>query len=89
MANPSNPNNPQQPKGVQSTQGGGSHQGSSGQNYSFRCADAGHKECSWEAHGSSPDEILRKAEQHGREKHNITNMDEQTRNQVRSKIRAA
>jgi len=80
MANPSKPD---QPKGVQSAQTGG--QGK----YSFRCADMGQGNCSWEAHGSSQDEVLRKAEQHGREQHNMTNMDENTRNQVRSHIRAA
>lgn len=97
MANPNQPdqpkggetgNRPDQPKGVQSTQTGGQQQGSQ-EKYSLRCADMGHKECSWEARGSSQDEVLRKAEQHGREKHNITNMDENTRNQVRSNIRAA
>ena len=78
-----NPNQPDQPKGVQSAQSGG--QG----NYSFRCADMGNTSCSWETRGSSQDEVLRKAEQHGREKHNITNMDDATRNKVRSNIRAA
>ena len=89
-----NPNQPDQPKGVQSSQGGGQQRsggGSSGGqgNYSFRCADMGNTSCSWEARGSSQDEVLRKAEQHGREKHNITSMDEATRNKVRSNIRAA
>ena len=79
-----NPNQPDQPKGVQSAQSGGG-QG----NYSFRCADMGNTSCAWEARGSSQDEVLGKAEQHGREKHNITNMDEATRNKVRSHIRAA
>ena len=78
-----NPNQPDQPKGVQSSQSGG--QG----NYSLRCADMGNTSCSWEAQGSSQDEVMRKAEQHGREKHNITSMDEATRNKVRSNIRAA
>jgi predicted small metal-binding protein len=91
MANPNKPdqpgtggttNRPDQPKGAQSTTGGQ-------QNYSFRCADMGHMDCSWETRGSSQDEVLRKAEQHGREKHNMSNMDENTRNQVRSHIRAA
>ena len=78
-----NPNKPDQPKGVQSAQGGGQGQ------YSFRCADMGHKECSWEARGSNQDEVLRKVEQHGREQHNMTNIDEDTRNKERSNIRAA
>lgn len=97
MANPNKPdqprsgattNKPDQPRGVQSAQTG-SQSHSSGESYSFRCADAGHKECPWETHGSSPDEVLRRVAQHGREQHHITSMDENTRNQVRSKIRRA
>jgi len=92
MANPNKPdqpgsggttNRPDQPKGVQSAQGGGQ------QNYSFRCSDMGDKNCAWETRGFSQEEVLRKAEQHGREHHNMTNMDEATRNKVRSHIRAA
>lgn len=78
-----NPNNPAQPKGPQSSQSG------TGETYRFRCADAGHKECPWETRGSTPDEVMRNAEQHGREKHNMTHMDENTRNQMRSKIQHA
>jgi predicted small metal-binding protein len=58
-------------------------------NYSFRCADAGFTGCSWETKGSSPDEVLRNAEQHGREQHNLTSIDDETRDKVRSKIRQA
>lgn len=57
--------------------------------YSFRCADAGFTECQWQTRASSEDEILRKAEQHGREQHNLSNIDDKTRNLVRSKIRQA
>jgi predicted small metal-binding protein len=57
--------------------------------YHFRCADVGFTGCNWETRGSSPDEVLRNAEQHGREKHNLTNLDEETRNKVRSKITRA
>jgi len=77
-----NPNKPEQPKGVQSSQGGG-------QNYRFRCADAGYTDCRWETRGSSREEVMRNAEQHGREKHHMTNMDENTRNKVMSNIKAA
>jgi predicted small metal-binding protein len=59
------------------------------ENYSFRCADAGFTGCSWEARGSSPDDVLQKAEQHGREQHNLTSINDQTRDMVRSKIRQA
>lgn len=77
-----NPNKPDQPKGMQSSQP------RSGESYSLKCADAGHKECPWEARGASPDEVMRQAEQHGREQHHLS-MDENTRNQVRSKIQHA
>jgi predicted small metal-binding protein len=59
------------------------------ENYSFSCADAGFTGCSWEAKGSSPDEVLQKAEQHGREQHNLTSIDDEARDKVRSKIRHA
>ena len=79
---PLNPN-PQTGKPVGNTQ-------SSGQgNYSFRCADAGFKECSWETKGSNPDEVLHQAEEHGREQHNLTNIDDELRNKVRSNIHRA
>ena len=57
--------------------------------YSFRCADAGFTACPWEAKGSTPEEVLQKAEQHGREQHNLTSIDDQTRDRVRSKIHHA
>lgn len=77
-----NPNKPDQPKGMQSSQ---PH---TGETYRFRCADAGQKDCPWETRGSSPDEVLRQVEQHGREQHHLS-MDDTTRNQVRSKIQRA
>jgi predicted small metal-binding protein len=61
----------------------------SNEDYSFRCADAGFAGCSWEAKGSSPVEVLQKAEEHGREQHNLTSIDDETRDKVRSKIRHA
>lgn len=57
--------------------------------YHFRCADVGFTGCNWETRGSSPDEVLRNAEQHGREQHHMTSLDEETRNKVRSKITRA
>lgn len=77
-----NPNKPDQPKGVQSSQP------RSDEVYRFKCADAGHKECPWETKGSSPDEVLRHVEQHGREQHHLT-MDDNARSQIRSKIQRA
>ena len=49
------------------------------------CADAGFTGCSWEAKGSSPDDVLRQAEQHGREQHNMTSINDETRDKVRCK----
>jgi len=57
--------------------------------YHFRCADVGFNECKWETRGNSPDEVLRNAEQHGRQQHNLTNIDDETRNRVRSQIHKA
>lgn len=71
-------------KGPQSTQTG-IGQG----NYRFRCADMGFTGCNWETRGSSAEEVLRNAEQHGREQHNLTSIDEDMRNKVRSKITQA
>jgi len=59
----------------------------SGGNYSFRCADAGQKDCTWETKGSSEDEVLRNVEKHGREKHNISSFIGETRDRVRNAIR--
>jgi predicted small metal-binding protein len=53
----------------------------------FRCADVGHKECNWEVSGKSEDEIMPQIEQHGRERHNVTNFDNESRNRVRNAIR--
>lgn len=71
-------------KGPQSTQTG------TGQGrYHFRCADVGFTGCNWETRGDSPEEVLRNAEQHGREQHHLASLDEETRNKVRSKITQA
>jgi predicted small metal-binding protein len=52
----------------------------------FRCADLGHKECNWEVSGHSEEELLPQIEQHGRQAHNITKLDETARNRVREAI---
>ena len=67
----------------------GSQQSSSqsGGNYSFRCADVGQKECSWETKGSSEDEVLRNVEKHGREKHDISSFVGDMRDRVRGAIK--
>lgn len=63
-----------------------SHQSGKDQKH-FRCADLGHKECSWEVSGRSEEEIMPQIERHGRERHNVTNFDNESRNRVRNAIR--
>lgn len=53
----------------------------------FRCADMGHKDCSWEVSGRSEEELMPQIERHGKERHGITNLDEESRRRVRSNIR--
>lgn len=61
-------------------------QNKSGQK-TFRCADMGHKECNWEVSGQSEEELMPQIEHHGRERHGITNLDEESRRRVRNNIR--
>jgi predicted small metal-binding protein len=56
------------------------------QNLRFRCADVGDKNCNWEARGRNEDDIMRQVEQHGREKHNIQNIDDNMRQRIRGAI---
>ena len=56
------------------------------QDMRFRCADVGDKSCKWEARGSNEDDIMRQVEQHGREAHDIHNMDDNMRQKVRGAI---
>ena len=60
--------------------------GQQSQNLSFRCADVGQGNCSWQTSGKSEDEVLKKVEQHAREAHNMS-MDESTRSKVKGAIR--
>lgn len=53
----------------------------------FRCADVADPNCRWEVSGQNEAEIMPQIERHGREQHNITNFDENTRNRVRDAIR--
>ena len=53
----------------------------------FKCADMGHKDCSWEVSGRSEDELMPQIERHGRERHGVTNLDEDSKRRVRSNIR--
>jgi predicted small metal-binding protein len=52
----------------------------------FRCSDVGPRECDWQTSGNTEQEILAKAEQHGREQHNLK-IDDNTRTRVKSAIR--
>lgn len=56
------------------------------QKVTFRCADVGPKDCSWQVSGNSEQEILPKIEQHGREQHNLT-LDQNIRNKVHNAIK--
>jgi predicted small metal-binding protein len=53
----------------------------------FRCSDLGHKDCKWEVSGQSEEELMPQIEQHGRQAHNIQNLDNEARNRVRGAIR--
>ncbi len=52
----------------------------------FRCSDLGHK-CNWEVSGQSEEELIPQIEQHGRQAHNIQNLDNEARKKVHSAIR--
>jgi len=91
--NPSQESNPSQQAGSKPSQGGSDpgqkrpgSEGSGGQR-SFRCADVGFADCRWEVSGRTEDELMPKIEQHGREKHGMTELDANTRNKVRDAIR--
>lgn len=56
------------------------------QGKSFRCADVGPTSCNWSVVGQSDDEIVRKAEQHGREAHGMTDIDDKMRDKIRGAI---
>lgn len=51
----------------------------------FKCSDLG-IDCKWEIQHESEQEILRQAEQHGREKHGLLQINDKLRNKIRSKI---
>jgi len=57
-----------------------------GEKKTFRCSDLGHK-CNWEVSGQSEEELMPQIEQHGRQAHNLQQMDSDSRQRVRSAIR--
>lgn len=58
-----------------------------GGNIRFRCADMGNSACKWEASGRTEDDVMRQVEQHGREKHNLSEWSEDIKNRVRGIMR--
>jgi predicted small metal-binding protein len=52
----------------------------------FQCRDI-IDNCSWEVSGRNEDEIMPKIRQHGREQHNMQNLDTETERKVRGAIR--
>jgi predicted small metal-binding protein len=57
-----------------------------GKGLTFRCADAGNSDCRWETSGSTEDEIMHRAEEHGRRDHGMADWTEAMRNRVRDNI---
>ncbi len=58
-----------------------------GNDHTFRCADVGNADCRWETSGHTEDEIIQRAEEHGRRDHGMRDWTEATRNKVRDAIR--
>ena len=52
----------------------------------FRCADAGYKECNWQVSGRNDNEIMDRVQEHGRDAHGITNFDDNMRHKVQQNI---
>lgn len=52
----------------------------------FHCADVGPTSCNWSVVAQTDEEIVSKAEQHGREAHGMTNIDDNTRGKIRGAI---
>ena len=63
-----------------------SNKSQTGQQRTFRCADAGFKECKWQAVGSDDNEIMDQVKEHGQKVHGITNFDENMRRKVQDNI---
>lgn len=58
-----------------------------GADRTFRCADAGNSDCRWETSGRTDDEIMRRAEEHGRRDHGMSDWSEAQRSKVKNAIR--
>ncbi len=57
--------------------------------YSFRCADVGLSECQWQTNGSTLEEIMQNVEEHGKNEHNLTEINEDLRNRIRQNVKQA
>ena len=58
-----------------------------GANNTFRCADAGNADCSWETSGATDDEIVHRAEEHWRKHHGMGDWTEAMRSKARDAIK--
>ena len=58
-----------------------------GSDRTFRCADVGNADCRWETSGHTDDEIMRRAEEHGRREHGMSDWTEAMRGKVKDAIR--
>jgi predicted small metal-binding protein len=52
----------------------------------FHCEDV-MSGCAWQVSGDNEQDMMLTIEQHGHEKHNLTTLDDETRNKLRSAIR--
>ena len=57
--------------------------------FRFRCADVADKNCKWETRGKSENDLMPRIEKHGREAHQLNNIDDSMRQRIRSNIRRA
>ena len=53
----------------------------------FRCADVGNADCRWEAKGRTEDELIPQINQHAREAHGMTSIDDRMRSKIKDAIR--
>jgi predicted small metal-binding protein len=49
----------------------------------------GLSQCQWQTNGSTLEEIVRNAEEHGRSDHNLTEINDDLRNRIRQNIKQA
>ena len=54
--------------------------------HTFRCADVGPAECTWEVAGENEDEVMRRVEEHAKHDHGMKDWSDAMRNKVRDNI---